>query len=329
MQFVFRVTFALEAHLFWIPTDMYREIMSETPVARGVKSLAFTIPDELNDGPLPDRIISIQAAFIRPKWTLIFVDHNSMIQFHVMEMAKTFTATQLVPGSETWSALWSRTHGPVYSQEPEATLAALYQWRTRILSKPGNRTSIFQSMKSNQWVFNGSGAQEATDQLLLACILPQMPAVFVCQHDEVWQRFERVFIEYDTNRTNLAAPGSKLPYVSGPRPFVMKSDAHKRYLNGVLCYRRSEVIFDAEHLRQANELNLFQPNAVVGPNGRAEGLSVIPNPRLMLIHSRIQYHAGKSLFHFPLPLPCVMIAAVSRSSPASQTQSFALSTKTI
>ena len=38
-------------------------------------------------------------------------------------------------------------------------------------------------MKTNQTAFNGSGAQEATDQFFLAYIRPLMPAHLVCLND--------------------------------------------------------------------------------------------------------------------------------------------------
>lgn len=160
----------------------------------------------------------------------------------------------------------------MYHLEPDATLAALNDWRTRILAGPSDDdTPIFTLMKADQTVFNGSGAQEATDQLLLALIHPQMPAIHVCSHDELWNRLLRVFIDYDATRIGLACLGSPLPYVSGPRPLRMNTDGHKKYLNTISCYRRTLVIFSAETLVAAHELGLFVPNAILQPNGRAEG----------------------------------------------------------
>ncbi|KAF7374061.1 hypothetical protein MSAN_00287000 [Mycena sanguinolenta] len=107
-KFVMRVTFGLEGHCFWIPTQMYRWIVSQEPVPRGETSYAYPIKDEDVDGPATGCKVSIQAAFIRPEYTLIFVDHNSLIQFHVMQMPEHFTADDLRPGSEFWPVLWSQ-----------------------------------------------------------------------------------------------------------------------------------------------------------------------------------------------------------------------------
>ncbi|KAJ7508241.1 hypothetical protein B0H11DRAFT_2271108 [Mycena galericulata] len=49
--FAFRLNFALEGHCYWIPTSWYKQIVSQPPVPRGKKSMAYLIPDEFIDGP--------------------------------------------------------------------------------------------------------------------------------------------------------------------------------------------------------------------------------------------------------------------------------------
>ncbi|KAJ7443076.1 hypothetical protein B0H11DRAFT_1932063 [Mycena galericulata] len=274
--FAFRLNFALEGHCFWMPTAWYKQITSRAPVPRGKKSMAFLIPDELIDGPGTGRKISIQAAFIRPEYTFIFSDHNVMIQFHLMQFARSFFPVHLAPGSSVWPALWSRSHGPVYSQEPDATLEALSSWRAEVLRNPFDSTPIFASVKATQTVFNGFGAQEATDLLLLALIHPQMPSVDVCGHEEVWSRFVSAIIDYDKSRMDLALPSSSLPFVSGDSPLRMNTDGHNRYLYHISCYRRSHVILDAAKLDAAHKLGLFLPNVIIQPNGIAQVPSNLP-----------------------------------------------------
>ncbi|KAJ7891589.1 hypothetical protein B0H14DRAFT_2560649 [Mycena olivaceomarginata] len=75
-----------------------------------------------------------------------------------------------------WSALWSQSHGPVYLLEPVETLPD---------------------------VFNGSGAQEATDQLVHTLISPLMPTFYVCDSTAVWACFSREFVEYESTRSYL------------------------------------------------------------------------------------------------------------------------------
>ncbi|KAF7371446.1 hypothetical protein MSAN_00781600 [Mycena sanguinolenta] len=269
-NFVMHVTFGLEGHCFWIPTQMYRWIVSQEPVPRGETSYAYPIKDEDVDGPATGCKVSIQAAFIRPEYTLIFVDHNSLIQFHVMQMPEHFTADDLRPGSEFWPVLWSQSHGPVYSQEPEATIQALEDWRASILNRLQDLSPIAVCMRANQMAFNGSGTQETSDQLFLALIHPQMPAYYVCRNDNLWDRFLKTVIDYDKDRMDLAAPSARLPAVSGPHPFYMNLDGHTKYLHHVFTYRRFNVLIYQDHLRAAHELGLFLPNAIIQPNGCTE-----------------------------------------------------------
>ncbi|KAJ7754054.1 hypothetical protein B0H16DRAFT_1833154 [Mycena metata] len=120
-NFIFRINFRLEAHCFWMPTEWYQNIVSRPPVPRGEKSFAFVVPSEYVDGPARQLLISIQAAFVRPEWTLVFVNHNVMIQFQLMQVSESFLPSDLTPTSKIWPRLWIRTHGPVYHLEPQAT----------------------------------------------------------------------------------------------------------------------------------------------------------------------------------------------------------------
>ncbi|KAJ8088642.1 hypothetical protein PM082_013885 [Marasmius tenuissimus] len=87
-QFIVRVHFALEGHCFWMPTTQYNVITSKAPVTRGSKSMAYRVPLEFVYGPGGECRLSIQAAFIRPDWTLLFCDHNVQIVFHVMRLRR-------------------------------------------------------------------------------------------------------------------------------------------------------------------------------------------------------------------------------------------------
>jgi hypothetical protein len=79
---------------------MYDEIVSSPPVPRGTKSKTYNIPPALWDGlPGVQGQISIQAAFRCADWTLIFVDHNVMITFHLMVLQKPCTPQDLKPGT--------------------------------------------------------------------------------------------------------------------------------------------------------------------------------------------------------------------------------------
>ena len=94
------MSFALEGHSFWIPTHMYDDIVSYSPVNKGKTSRAFAIPSKYWDG-LPGMVgyLSIQAAFRCQDWTLLFIDHNVMITFHVMGLQNPCKKEDLEPGS--------------------------------------------------------------------------------------------------------------------------------------------------------------------------------------------------------------------------------------
>ena len=84
---IFHIGLGLEAHCLWIPTKIYSDIVSAPLQKRGQKSHAYGIPSHLFDGPPNVKgQISIQMAFIRPDWTLIFADHNVMISFQGMRL---------------------------------------------------------------------------------------------------------------------------------------------------------------------------------------------------------------------------------------------------
>ncbi|KAJ6628119.1 hypothetical protein B0H10DRAFT_1940673 [Mycena sp. CBHHK59/15] len=96
-----------------------------------------------------------------------------------------------------------------------------------------------------------------------------MPAFYVCEDHNLWKTFTDAVIQYHTGRIFLADKKSRLPYVSGPSPFVMNIDGHKRYLKSVLAYRRNCVCFDEARLRLAHERGLFISNAIIQPDGGA------------------------------------------------------------
>lgn len=188
----------------------------------------------------------------------------------------------------------------MYHQEPTATLKRLETWRLETVDA-GDLTPIFEAIKTTQAVFNGCGAQEATDLLLLAFIHVQMPAVYVCVHPETWSRFLATLIEYDADRATLVRPKKPLPYISGPRPFRFNADGHRKYLNRIYSYRRSEVILTAEDLVTSHDLGLFLSDASIDPDGRARG------PSFRFLCSRISAHdistaAGSSPSSIPMTL---------------------------
>ncbi|KAF7798752.1 hypothetical protein EIP86_009977 [Pleurotus ostreatoroseus] len=282
-RFAMRVNFAMEGHCLWIPTDQYRSIVSHPAISRGKKSKSFAIPEEFCDKPKnSDPItISIQAAFVRPEWTLLFVDHNVMISFHVMWLREEAGPGDVVPGGKLWNYVWSETHGPVHLHEPEAADAALEAWRTAILgAESQDYEPIFTRIKGNQKVFNGYGAQETTDMLFTACIHPRMPTYLVCKDDALWSSLksrtfgyqeERIAALWASKKVNRANGSKKAgyPYVSGSLAFRMNVKGHARFLSDVPVFRRKEVRIDQTTLDLLLARGLLDPDATIQDNGYA------------------------------------------------------------
>ncbi|KAF8954277.1 hypothetical protein BDZ97DRAFT_2081817 [Flammula alnicola] len=268
-NFIIRICFGVEGHCFWLPTSVYRALITDGPVDRGAKSKTFAIPAEYQDGP-PGNVhqLSMQAAFVRPDWTLVFVDHNVMITFHIMALQRTIRRSDLEPGSPLWPSLWSATHGPVHSSEPIQALKVLDRWRQVSLVSQ-NSTAIFLAVKSNQKVFNGYGAQETCDMLCSVFIHPCMPVYQICADESLWKRFKQGVLDYQCDRLKLLETGS-FPHVSGPRPFQMNHNAHDRFMAHVLCYRTRYVFADQLMLDGLHSRDLLNPHAIIQPTGTAQ-----------------------------------------------------------
>ncbi|KAF8157785.1 hypothetical protein BJ912DRAFT_1070069 [Pholiota molesta] len=157
-EYIFRVNFGTEAHCFWIPTVQYQTITGRNMVSRGTKGSAYTVPTEYIFGPSGvNPLLSVQLAFVRPDWTLIMVDHNVLIQFHVMRLRRVCTADDFVTGSPVWLRIWSATHGPVHSSQPQLAEDALKEWRCSVLAAPFDDEPIYLTIKRRQDIFNGYG----------------------------------------------------------------------------------------------------------------------------------------------------------------------------
>jgi len=83
---------------------MYFAIVGRKLEKQGQKSYAYGTPSEFFDGPPGSSgQISIQLAFIRPDWTLIFTDHNVMISFHIMRLRLPCKESDFQPSSKVSS----------------------------------------------------------------------------------------------------------------------------------------------------------------------------------------------------------------------------------
>ncbi|KAJ7607309.1 hypothetical protein FB45DRAFT_877753 [Roridomyces roridus] len=260
-KYVLRVHFKTEAHLFWMPTEMYRRIVSQ-PTRQRRSGLAFPVSPDCISGPKrEDILLTIQAAFVRPKYTLVFVDHQSFIGFTLIRMASHFTLDDLEPTSEAGFEF--------HSLEPTATRARFLAWRQSMIANDDDRPILF-LMKDKQDIFNGCGAWESVDILVRALVHPAMPASLLCSNETVFHRFITAIMEHEHESTLAMGPGAAqpLPYTSNDSPFWFNREAHKKYVQRhVLCYRRASVSLPLPTVLQAAQMNLFVPNAVIVPPG--------------------------------------------------------------
>ncbi|THV04077.1 hypothetical protein K435DRAFT_791264 [Dendrothele bispora CBS 962.96] len=266
-EFAIRICFGTEGHTFWIPTPQYRTIVSQKTVKRGEKGKAYEVPHEFVHGPRRSSplLVSIQAAFVRPDWTLLFVDHQCFITFHIFRLRQRCTGEDFEVESLLWKRVWSRHHGPVYSTQPQLTLSVLDEFRKRICDQPFvDYTPIWQVMKDRQDTFNGFGAQEACDALFAAHIHTRMPVTFVCKNNDLWNRLHATVIEHHRSRVERVSATPKLPYVSKEMAFSMNTKGQNMYAPQVQCYRRKKVHVSQKWLDDAWAMGLLDPNAVLG-----------------------------------------------------------------
>ena len=73
-------------------------------------------------------------------------------------------------------------------------------------------------IKKTQEVFNGYGAQEATDMLMSIFISPLMPTYLVCQDEDLWQSFQKRSIEYQKEGLEIWKT-NQFPFTSGSKAF--------------------------------------------------------------------------------------------------------------
>jgi hypothetical protein len=174
-------------------------------------------------------------------------------------------------------------------------ISGLHQWRKSILAKgkqweESNESRknakkepkglpislgkpIFLTVKDNQMIFNGYGAQETCDMLYEALMLPNTSTYDVCRLDDLWTRFEAAVFNYQQGRFDLIhSPQSitKLSYVSGPKPFFFNGEAHKHYVQHITTYRRRVIRIHEDRWKEIEKLGLiqlFNDRAKMEPDG--------------------------------------------------------------
>jgi hypothetical protein len=99
------------------------------------------------------------------------------------------------------------------------------------------------NLQANQCVFNGYGAQEACNMIVLACFYPCMPTFMVCCDPSLFTSLHDALIKYPMDCMWLIK-SKRLPLLSSERQFCFNSCAHKLYLQSVSCSHWYHVIGD-------------------------------------------------------------------------------------
>lgn len=191
--------------------------------------------------------------------------------------------------------MWTKSHGPVASQEPAAARAVLENWRQKSISSQDD-TPIFIAVKNTQKVFNGYGAQETCDMLYMAILSPCMPAYLVCRNDVLWKRFSEAVVNYQRQRLDLVS-GTDLPAISGKQVIFMNTKAHEKFIGTVSCYRKKQVKVHRDCLKLYHSLGLLDPDATIQDDGTAVGKSLF-----YLVSFRLFVHGAPSCSCQPVHL---------------------------
>lgn len=126
-------------------TKHYESTISGDTVKRGVKGTAFQVPPALLKAGLKRStplLITIAAAFVRPLWTLVFVDHQCFMTFHIMRLRRPCSPADFVPNSlvilESFCAVYNifiddYRYGSVYGARTMALYTRPNQMKLNIL----------------------------------------------------------------------------------------------------------------------------------------------------------------------------------------------------
>ncbi|KAG8930845.1 hypothetical protein FRC01_002189 [Tulasnella sp. 417] len=136
-KYAIRVSFATQGHCFWIPNADFEGMVEGGAEPFTSKGKSYPLPIEFqaaSKGQVLNekRHVRIAMSVRGPSHTLIFVDHNMLLRFHILKFKTPLKAQDLVPGSEAWPLLWGKNHGPDAVLEREAWLSEYDAWIDRI-----------------------------------------------------------------------------------------------------------------------------------------------------------------------------------------------------
>ncbi|KAL7278898.1 hypothetical protein ACG7TL_006729 [Trametes sanguinea] len=282
-----RVHFGLEGTMAVIPTQAYHEMIardcpgSNKDPRKAAQMRSFVVPEELvvagaRNPEGHKQTIAVFAALVGEEQTLVMVDHNRLLQIHVMSLARPWTKDDLLPEYKLWKSIWSDNHGPDWIEERTAAEAALDAWRASVLDVPAEAstglgpaaktsTTILDVLCSRQDVFNGYGQHTSHELLHVLGLWPGMPASELCADDEMFDHFKSSLHTYAAQYTSDKYRRLCLSHTNGQSPleYNYKSDDNyqKLYLR---VFRKSLVRMGREQYNTFVKAGLFDSSHVIG-----------------------------------------------------------------
>ncbi|KAG8988862.1 hypothetical protein FRB90_002523, partial [Tulasnella sp. 427] len=267
-KYAIRVSFATQGHCFWIPNKHFDLLISTgaKPFTSKGRSyfLPLTLQEESQGQALSNkRHLRITMSFKGPSHTLVFVDHNMLMKFHIRKFKKPLGLLDLRPQSEAWPLLWGKNHGPDVILERAAWLREYEAWVSRIQDSD---SPLLQAYLKDNKVSNGWGEWQGTDVLARASLHPLWSASRFSNCPEAVARLEGAIIamaELYNPQTNK--PTKDLPFIT-----VFKSEdyAHQDWLaKAVFVYRKSSVSVSEEELDSLLARGLLSSYNVINVSG--------------------------------------------------------------
>jgi len=189
-----RINFVLEGHLVEMSPEHFKAIVDYNDEFHAAKAnstapLSFLIPEELcvRHTSLKERSLNMLCAFKTSGKVFAFVDHNRLLKLHIMSKPHSWTAADLMPGSQYWNLLWGQDYGPDWVTEVLAAKRTLNDWWSEEALKEkagkGSTVPFVKVLGDNNLVFNGVGRHLANDLCHRLGVFPSIPLGFLTRDE--------------------------------------------------------------------------------------------------------------------------------------------------
>lgn len=176
--------------------------------------------------------------------TLVFVDHNMLMRFHITKFRRQLKKTDLTPESEVswskafiviessqsepllkqvWPLFWGKNHGPDVTLERDLWLSEYDQWLGRIET---SQKPLLRALLDDKKASNGLGEWQGTDVLARAALHPLWTASRFAACEAATHRLKEAIISMDQLYTPKVDMKQKdVPFIS-----ILNYEAKGEYL---------------------------------------------------------------------------------------------------